>query len=146
MIEFIRLNNHPVRVTGFRQSGPPDHPVFEIVIQIPGEPAERDFAPRLATPRLSLTILHPDGREEGHAVTITAHHLHSAGPPHAPLYRHQIRLESAPIEPPEPLNPIEEELAELLTRFNRLLDALDAAGVVSRAAVERRARELGGEE
>jgi hypothetical protein len=140
VIEIIRLNDTPVRVTGFRQSGPPGLPVFDVVIQIPGEAANRDFVPLLAGPRLTLTVLHPDGREETHNVAITAHHLHTAGPPHARLFRHQLRLEPASADEQAPLGPIGEELAELLARFNRLLDALDAAGVVSRGAVEQRAR------
>jgi hypothetical protein len=143
VIEIIRLNNNPVRVTGFRQFGTSQKPVFDVVIQIPGESANRDFVPMLAGPLLTLTILHPDGQEETHEVTITAHHLHTAGPPHALLFRHQLRLElSADVQ--IPLGPIGEELAELLTRFHRLLDALDAAGIVSCAAVKERAEELGG--
>ena len=145
MIEFIRLNNHPVRLTGFRQSGPSDHPVFDIVIQIPGDAAERDFVALLAPPRLILTLLQPDGRDEEHLVTITDRRLHTAGPEHARLFRHQLRLEPVSAGVPTPLDPIGEELAGLLARFTRLLDALDAAGIVSRAAVEGRAKELGGE-
>jgi len=142
MIEIIYLNSQPVRVTGFRQTGTPDRPEFEVVIQIPGEAAERDFAPLLADPRQQLTITHPDGREERHLVTIAAHQVHRAGPAHAPLYRHQLRLVTVEAGQPAELGPVGEELAVLLTRFNRLLDALDAAGVVSRAAVERRASEV----
>jgi len=145
MIEFIRLNDYPVRLTGFRRSGPPERPVFEIVVQIPGDAAERDFVPLLAPPRLTLTLLHPDGREEEYLVTITDRHLHTAGPPHARLFRHQLRLEPVPADAPVSLDPIGEELAALLARFNRLLDMLEAAGIVSRAAVEGRAEELGGE-
>lgn len=142
MIEIIRLNNQLVRVTGFRQLGPPEHPVFEVVIQIPGESANRDFAPLLDSPHLTLTVLHPDGREEQHEVAITARHLHTAGPDHAPLFRHQLRLEPVTANAAGALSPIGEELAEVLARISRLLDRLDEAGVISRQAVEQHARAL----
>lgn len=142
MIEIIKLNNQLVRVTGFRQQGTPDHPIFEVVIQIPGEAANREFAPLLEQPRLTLAIFYPDSREERHTVTITARHLHTAGPDHAPLFRHQLRLEPAPDTPDGPLGPIGEELAALLARLYRLLDRVDEAGIVSREAVEERSRAL----
>jgi hypothetical protein len=142
MIEIIRLNDQLVRVTGFRQSGTPERPVFEIVVQIPGDAANRDFAPLLERPRLDLTVLHPDGREERHQVAISERHLHTAGPDHARLYRYQFRLEPATSEAALSIGPIGEELAELLARFERLLDALDSAGVVSRSAVEQRAKAI----
>lgn len=142
MIEIIRLNEQLVRVTGFRQVGSPEHPVFDVVIQIPGEAANRDFTPLLAAPRLTLTILHPDRREERHDVVITEHHLHTAGPEQRPLFRHQLRLEPVSVLPDDPLGPIGEELAELLARFDRLLQRLDRSGIVSRQAVEERSRTL----
>lgn len=142
MIEMIRLNDHLVRVTGFRRLPDPDRAIFDVVIQIPGDAAEQLFAPLLDVSRMTLEILQPAADPERHEVTLTDHQLHVAGPAHARLYRHQLRLEEASPGAAEALSPVAEELAGLLARFEALLTALDEAGIVERADIERRAREL----
>ena len=142
MIEIAQLNDLAVRVSGFRRQNQENQSVFNLVTLIPGRTASDEVSRTLSQRRLTLTLFLEDGEKELHAVSVNTHEIQETGSTASPVYRHQIELvERSPDIAPE-LNEIEEDLAALMARFERLLDALDRSGVVRRDAVERRVAEL----
>jgi len=139
VIEIIRLNEQLIRVTGFHRLHVADSAAFEIVVQIPGKAAEESFNRLLNAKVFELEFADDQSDPERHLVRMTDHSIHTAGLETKPLYRHQIRLEALPEADFD--EDLTRDLAETLQQFYTLLNQLDAAGLVSRADVERRARE-----
>jgi hypothetical protein len=142
MIEVAQLNDLAVRVSGFERHDQENQSVFNLVVLIPGRTASDEVSRMLSQRRLTLTLFLDDGEKEPHAVSVKTHGIQETGNPASPLYRHQIELvERSPDDAPE-LNEVEEELAAIISRFDRLLDALDRSGVVKRDVVEDRAWDM----
>jgi hypothetical protein len=135
MIEMAQFDEMTVRVTGFRRGDRDGRTTFVLVVLVPGVHASDELIRLLARKRITLTLYLDDGEKESHAVSVELHEIREAGNPSAPVYRHQIEfIERQEGDPPEP-NEIETELAAILARFDRLLDALEQAGVVRREVV-----------
>jgi len=142
MIEVAQLNDLAIRVSGFKRGDQENQFVFNLVVLIPGQTASDEVSRVLSQHRLTLTLFLETGEKESHLVSVKTHEIQELGNPASPVYRHQIELlERSPYDAPG-LNEIEEELAAIMARFERLLDALNRAGVVKREAVEQRAAEL----
>ena len=143
MIEIAQLNDLAVRVSGFRRQIHENQPTFNLVTLIPGRTASDEVSRILSQRQLTLTLFREDGEKELYAVSVKTHEIQETGSTASPVYRHQIELvERSPDNAPE-LNEIEEDLAALMARFERLLDALDRSGVVKRSVIEQRVAELG---
>ena len=142
MIEVAQLNDLAVRVSGFKRRDPGNRSVFNLVLLIPGRTASDEVSRVLLQRPLTLMLFLEDGDKEAHSVSVKTHEIQETGNPASPIYRHQIELvERSPDDAPE-LNEIEEELAAIMARFERLLDALDRSGVVERKTVEERVRKM----
>jgi len=135
MIEIAQFDDLAVRVTGFRRFDRDGRAVFSLVVLVPGVYASNELTRLLARKRITLTLFLDDGEKEAHAVSVELHEIREAGNPAAPVFRHQIELverqEGDALKP----NEIERELAAILARFDRLLDALEQSGVVRREVV-----------
>jgi hypothetical protein len=142
MIEVAQLNDLAIRVSGFKRREQENRSVFNLVVLIPGETASDEVTSVLSQRPLTLTLFLETGERETHSVSVNTHEIEETGNPASPVYRHQIELiERSPDDAPD-LNEIEEELAAIMARFERLLDALDRLGVVKRDVVEDRVAEL----
>jgi hypothetical protein len=142
MIEVAQLNDLAVRVSGFKRQVRENRSQFDLVALIPGRTASDEVSRVLSQRHLTLVLFLESEEKESHAVSVKKHEIQETGDPASPVYRHQIELvERFPDEAPE-LNEIEEELATIMARFERLLDALDRSGVVRRGDIEDRARDM----
>ena len=140
MIEVAQLNDLAVRVSGFTRHEQENGAVFNLVVLIPGQSASDGVSRVLSQRPLTLVLFLDSGEKETHAVSVKTHEIQETGNPASPIYRHQIELaERFPDDGPD-LSDIEEELAAIMARFERLLDALDRSGVAKREAVEQRVR------
>jgi hypothetical protein len=142
MIEVAQLNDLAIRVSGFKRGDQENQSVFSLVVLIPGQTASDEVSRVLSQRRLTLTLFLETGEKESHLVSVKTHEIQETGNPASPVYRHHIELlERSPDDAPD-LNEIEQELATIMARFERLLDALNRAGLVKREAVEQRVAEL----
>lgn len=136
MIEMAQFDELVMRVTGFRRFDRDGCALFSLVVLVPGLHASDALSRLLARKQLTLSLFLEDGEREMHAVSVEVHKIRETGNPSAPVFRHQIDLvEGHGGDALEP-NEIEAELAAILTRLDRLLDALERAGVVRREVVE----------
>jgi hypothetical protein len=142
MIEIAQLNDLSVRVSGFRRHVQENRSQFDLVVLVPGRTASDEVSRILQRRRLMLTLFFEDGEKGAYAVSVKTHEIQQTGNPASPVYRHQIELvERSPDDVPE-LNEVEEELAAIMARFERLLDALDRSGMVKRDVVEDRVQQM----
>jgi hypothetical protein len=142
MIEVAQLNNLAIRVSGFKRQTQENRSQFDLVVLIPGQTASDEVSRVLSQRRLTLTLFLETGEKESHLVSVKTHEIQETGNPASPVYRHQIELVERSPEDAPTLNEIEEELATIMSRFERLLYALDRSGVVKRDVVEDRVAEL----
>jgi len=142
MIEVAQLNNLAVRVSGFKRQTQENRSQFDLVVLIPGRTASDEVSHVLSQRLLTLTLFLETGEKASHPVSVKMHQVQETGNPASPVYRHQIELVERSPEDAPTLNEIEEELATIMSRFERLLDALDRSGVVKRDVVEDRVAEL----
>src|SRR4051794_37883903 len=142
MIEVAQLNDLAIRVSGFKRREQENRSVFNLVVLIPGKTASDEVASVLSQRPLTLTLFLETGERETRSVSVNTHEIEETGNPASPVYRHQIELAERSPDDALDLNEIEEELAAIMARFERLLDALDRLGVVKRDVVEDRVAEL----
>ena len=140
MIEMAQFDELAVRVTAFRRFDRDGRTAFSLVVLIPGIHASDELTRLLARKRITLTLFLDDGEKETRNVSVELHNIQEAAPPSAPIFRHQIELvERRAGDSLEP-NEIEAELAAILARLDRLLNALEQMGVVRRDVVEEQRR------
>jgi hypothetical protein len=142
MIEVAQLNDLAVRVSGFKRQTQENRSQFDLVVLIPGRTTSDDVSRVLQQGSLTLTLFLETGEKEAYAVSVKTHEIQQTGNPASPVYRHQIELVERSSDDAPALNEIEEELAAIMVRVERLLDALDRLGVVKRGVVEDRARNM----
>ena len=137
MVESVRLRDLTARVSSVaRSTGTDGVERLTLVLVMPGASASRAVEDAVARSPLPVTLVDGEGNEEGLLAVVERAQVIPVGAPMSPTYRHQIVLRRATAAETPTLSATGEAIVEIALRLEALIDELERAGVVSRAAID----------
>ena len=136
-IESARLRDLTVRVTSLARSvDAAGDERLTLVLVVPTAPASRAVEDVVARSPLPVVLADGEGNEEALLAVVERAQVIPVGAPMSPTFRHQLILRKARPEETPALGPAGEAIVEIALRLEGLIDELERAGVVTRAAID----------
>lgn len=137
MVEQVRLRDLTARVSSVaRSTGADGVERLTLVLVMPTQAASRAVEDAVARSPLAVALVDGEGQEEALLAIVERAQVIPVGAPMSPTFRHQLVLRRATEAEIPALGAAGEAIVEIALRLEALIDELERAGLVRRAAID----------